>query len=297
MKTTLYFTLILLTISNTRLTAQDPCPLSNKMKEGSCIKIEYPSAEAASKAVRAPAETLVISESVQESSNGVYIAQFACSSTEVVYTKAGTCSCTGYEGVVLGTFKFTIGDMTCIYDAAGVLPVEFSYFKAETDKEMALIKWATSSETDNDGFYVEKSTDGHFFQEFAFIVGEGTSTSEIEYETLDRDPFQGMNYYRLKQVDYNGNERYSDIVKLDLRGNKGISVTYNGGSDEVQVRSERKLVSIEIFDMAGVRVHRANLDRNSNEHIVSFDAETTGHFVAVITDENGGVETTKFAKL
>jgi hypothetical protein len=296
MKTTLYFTLMMLFVSTLSLNAQDPCPLSNKMKEGSCITIEYPSAEAASKAVRAPAETLVISESVQESSNGVYIAQFACSGTEVVYTKAGTCSCNGYDGVVLGTFKFTIGDMTCTYDAAGVLPVDFSYFKAEADKEMALLKWGTSSETDNDGFYVEKSNDGHFFQEFAFIVGEGTSSSELEYETLDRDPFLGVNYYRLKQVDYNGNERYSDVVKLDLRNNKGVTVTYNGGSDEVTVRSEKALLSIEIFDMAGVRVHKANLDKNANEHTISFNAENTGHFVAIITDENGAVETTKFAK-
>ena len=177
MKTTLFFTLILLITSLTNLNAQDPCPLSNKMKEGSCITIEYPSAEAASKAVRAPAETLVISESVQEASNGVYIAQFACSGTEVVYTKAGTCTCNGYEGVVLGKFKFTIGDMTCLYDAAGVLPVDFSYFMAEADKDIAVLKWGTSSETNNDGFYVEKSTDGHFFQEFAFIVGEGTSSA------------------------------------------------------------------------------------------------------------------------
>ncbi len=56
-------------------------------------------------------------------------------------------------------------------------------------------------------------------------------------------------------------------------------------------------MSIEIFDMGGVRVHKANLDRNSNEHRVSFHAENRGHFIAIVTDENGAVETTKFAKL
>jgi len=295
MKTTLLTTLIILALGfSTSLYAQDPCPTTNKMKDGSCLMIDYGTAAAATKAVTAPAETLIISESTDEASNGVYIAQYACNGTEVIYTKAAPCNCSGYEGVVVGTLQFTHGDMTCVYDAAGVLPVDFSFFKAENEKDMALLKWGTANETDNDGFYVEKSRDGKFFQEFIFIVGEGNSSEEIEYETLDRDPFDGINYYRLKQVDFNGNERYSKVVKLDFRNGEGVIVSYDNSSEEISIRSQKTLQSVEIYDMAGVRVNRMTLDKNNNEHTISFSGQTSGHYVAVITDENGAVETTKF---
>ena len=295
MKTTLLTPLFILALSfSTKLSAQDPCPTTNKMKEGSCLMIDYSTVEAANKAVTAPAETLIISESIDESSNGVYIAQYACNGTEVIFTKAGPCNCSGYDGVVVGKLQFTHGDMTCEYDAAGVLPVDFSFFRAENEKDMALLKWGTATETDNDGFYVEKSSDGRFFQEFTFIVGEGNSSEEIEYETLDRDPIDGVNYYRLKQVDYNGNERFSKVVKLDFRNGEGVLVNYDNASDEISIRSKKTLQSVEIFDMAGIRVHKVRLDKNINEHTITFSGQTSGHFVAVITDTNGAVETTKF---
>lgn len=295
MKTTLLTTLIIMALGlTTKLSAQEPCPVTNKMKEGSCLMIEYGSATAASTAVAAPAETLIISESIDESANGVYIAQYACSGTEVIFTKSAPCNCSGYEGVVVGKLQFTHGDMICEYDAAGVLPVDFSFFKAENQNDMAMLTWGTAMEVENEGFYLEKSSDGIFFQEFAFIVGEGNSTEEVEYEALDRDPFNGMNYYRLKQVDYNGSERFSKVVKLDLRNGEGVIVNYISDSEEISIRSQKTLQHLEVYDMAGVRVHRSTFDQNATEHSVSFSGQTSGHFVAVITDVNGTVETTKF---
>ncbi|GLR18109.1 T9SS type A sorting domain-containing protein [Portibacter lacus] len=298
MKTTLLTTLLILGLGfSNSIFAQDDCPQKNKMKDGSCLTIVYPTAEAAAKAVSAPAEVLVLTESTDGASNGTYIAQFACSETEVIFTKGGPCNCSGYDGTILGTFRFTQADMTCKYDERGVLPVEFSFFKVASDRDMAILSWATASETENDGFYVEKSNDGKFFQEFAFIVGEGNSTEEVNYETTDRDPFSGVNYYRLKQVDYNGSERYSKIVKLDLRDKNGALVNFNANNNELVIRSEKKLVSIEIYDMGGVRVHKSTFDKNANEHTISLSNQNTGHFVAVITDENGSVETSKFVKM
>ncbi|WP_235299649.1 T9SS type A sorting domain-containing protein [Portibacter marinus] len=298
MKTT-GFTMILLLIvgSFSSLSAQDVCPTMNTMKEGSCILIEYPSADAASKAIAAPAEILVISESSHEESNGTYIAQSSCSGTEVIYTKAGPCNCSSYDGTIAGTFNFIQSEMTCKYDAAGVLPVTFSYFTAEKERDMTVLKWATQFESDNEGFYVEKSNDGKFFQEFAFVVGEGNSSTEIDYDAVDRDPFSGLNYYRLKQVDYNGNERYSEIVQVDFRSNQSMTVNFNRNDEQLTIRSKKNLQSIEIFDMAGVRIYKDALKSNENQHFINLSGQKKGHFVAVITDEVGNVETLKFSKL
>ncbi len=299
MKTTLSTTLIFVFLGlSVSLQAQgDTCPSQIRMKEGSCIIIEYPSTAEALEAVDAPAETMIVSESSYEESNGVYIAQFHCSGNEVIYTKAGVCSCTDYEGSISATLTFTHAQMTCKFDAAGVLPVEFTYFNAVKEGDMTQLSWATSFESNNEGFYLEKSTDGKFFQEFSFIVGEGDASEEITYEALDRDPSQGVNYYRLKQVDFNGNERYSEVEMVDFRKTDGIIVGYNSTRNELLITSEKELQSIEIFDMAGVRVYKGAFERNENEKAINLSAQQTGHFVALITDARGNVESTKFAKL
>ena len=298
MKTTLFTTLTwLLSVCLMSLYAQDICPTTVTMKEGSCLMIEYPSAEAAQNAVNAPAEVLVITESSHEESNGTYIAQYNCIGNEVIFTKSGPCDCNDYDGSIAGTFNFTQSDMICIFDAIGALPVEFSFFKAKKDRDVAVLEWGTEFELDNEGFYVEKSSDGKFFQEFSFIVGEGNSTSENKYEAVDRDPFPGVNYYRLKQVDYNGSERFSDITQIDFRENSGTTVRFNSSKDELTITSEKELQSIEIFDMAGVRVYKGALDQNQKQQKISMSDQQRGHFVAVITDDRGSVETTKFSKL
>lgn len=298
MKTTLLTTLLFLAISASTIHAQsDECPKQNKMKEGSCLIINYPDQAAAIKAVSAPAETLIVSESTHEESNGVYIAQFNCTGTEVIFTKAGKCSCSDYDGTIAGTFQFTHAVMTCKFDAAGVLPVEFSSFEAEKEGDYTLLVWSTAFESDNEGFYVEKSTDGKFFQEFAFIVGEGNSTESNTYEALDRDPVAGTNYYRLKQVDYNGNERYSDVISVNFRGSGATIVSFNTGSRQLKIVSDKTLQSIEIFDLAGVRVFKGSLNKNENQHTIDLNDQRTGHFIAVITDANGNVESKKFTNL
>ncbi len=88
---------------------------------------------------------------------------------------------------------------------SSVLPVELADFYAEAvGNKRVDIKWETLTEKNNDYFILEKSNDAATFKSVATILGNGDSESSIQYSFTDLTPFRGANYYRLRQVDYDG---------------------------------------------------------------------------------------------
>src|SRR5690606_26033954 len=79
-----------------------------------------------------------------------------------------------------------------------------------------LLTWATASETNNARFEIQSSTDGIHFQTFAVIAGAGNSNTQVSYQTVHTHPVNGVNYYRIKQVDMDGSISYTDIRSVDF---------------------------------------------------------------------------------
>ncbi len=94
------------------------------------------------------------------------------------------------------------------------LPVELISFNGINLGNKNELKWTTAAETDNDYFVIQRSADGNNFESLKEIPGAGNSTSRVDYSFIDTNPFEGINYYRLKQVDFSGNYRYSEIITL-----------------------------------------------------------------------------------
>jgi hypothetical protein len=96
------------------------------------------------------------------------------------------------------------------------LPVTLVNFDGVIRDNVALLSWRTSNENSNKGFEVQKSEDGNTFGDIGFVQGTGTATSLINnYSFSDVKVFNGFNYYRLKQIDLDGNFTYSPVIKLD----------------------------------------------------------------------------------
>ena len=91
------------------------------------------------------------------------------------------------------------------------LPVEFSHFEVKEKKDGIQLSWTTETEKDNDFFEIEKSTDGEYFFSIKKITGSGNATIAHHYNFLDKKPFDGGNYYRIKQVDLDGKFSYTSI--------------------------------------------------------------------------------------
>ena len=93
------------------------------------------------------------------------------------------------------------------------LPVEILNFQAISEKQGIKLEWTTASESNNDYFSLERSLDGTHFFEIGTLPGSGNSKQLQTYSFMDRQPVPGVNYYRLKQTDFEGLRSYSSLIK------------------------------------------------------------------------------------
>jgi Secretion system C-terminal sorting domain len=102
------------------------------------------------------------------------------------------------------------------------LPIQLSDFNITLNPNPSL-QWITFSELNNDYFSIEHSRDGNHFTEIAKIDGQGTSDKQNDYTFTDLSPYQGLNYYQLKQIDLDGIATVFPMKSV-LVSSKGIVV-------------------------------------------------------------------------
>lgn len=93
-------------------------------------------------------------------------------------------------------------------------PIELLSFTGKSQGTENFLTWITTSETNNAGFQVQRSSDAEMFEDLEFVVGNGTTKAQQRYDFRDRYPLPSLNYYRLKQIDINGNFTYSNILRM-----------------------------------------------------------------------------------
>ncbi len=146
------------------------------------------------------------------------------------------------------------------------LPVDLLDFDAILQGEEVLLTWKTAMEYNNEGFEIERSPDGKNWEYLDFIAGRGISYEILSYSTIDPQPLTGMNHYRLKQFDLDGNFEYSDIVSVSTLVNRpeGSVKVYpnpvqNGTLYVFSSEAGQKASSVFIYDQLGKLVFHANL--------------------------------------
>jgi len=179
-----------------------------------------------------------------------------------------------------------------------ILPVELTLFKAENEaKGTVNLQWQTASEINNEGFDVEHSTDGRDFTKVDFINGYGTTNDSQNYSFAHNTPAAGKNYYRLKQMDYDGVFEYSKIVTVDIRKTgSNLSVYPSLVDDFVQVNfTADKEVEAIIQDQTGRTVLQQTIGANAGTaRLETGDLPQGLYFLTVILD--GQRESVRFVK-
>ena len=94
--------------------------------------------------------------------------------------------------------------------------MELISFSAETDKGLVELKWITATETNNRGFEILRSNDNKNWSIVAFIPGNGTTTIQHTYQYTDEVKITGNYYYKLKQIDYNGEFDFSQTIEAQV---------------------------------------------------------------------------------
>ncbi len=93
------------------------------------------------------------------------------------------------------------------------LPVSLLGFEAKReDSQNISLHWQTANEVNNLGFEVEKSKNGQYFEKIAFVEGKGSASAPNQY--LLRHQESESAYYRLKQIDKNGDYQYAERIFL-----------------------------------------------------------------------------------
>jgi len=136
------------------------------------------------------------------------------------------------------------------------LPVELAYFKAQqTARKTVDLLWTTLSETNNSHFEVERSATGKDFFQLGKVPGNGTIVERRDYHFEDKQPKNGVNYYRLRQVDLDGNFTYSEVraVPFNTKRTAAISVFPNPVQDVLhyQLEGMEQLKRIRLFNNSG----------------------------------------------
>jgi hypothetical protein len=148
-------------------------------------------------------------------------------------------------------------DLMCAsYGFVGPLPIELIYFSVATKDRQAILDWKTAAETNNFGFVIERSADARNWDILGFEPGHGTTVLTQNYSFLDSRPLPGYNYYRLKQIDFDGHFEYSDIknVLFQSSANQKLEIFPNPniGNFTLSLQNpDMKRAFVKLFDSTG----------------------------------------------
>jgi hypothetical protein len=172
----------------------------------------------------------------------------------------------GYEAnSASSNARFDIGDgvngvnVDIIFNAS--LPISLTSFTAIADSKEVVTRWTTDSEKDNDFFEIERSGDGRSFELIGTKDGAGTSTKQQTYTFTDEQPLTGNNYYRLRQVDYDGKVSYSQVVLALFNATENITISPSLATDLVHIQIAEPATADglwQVFDVAGRLVQSGN---------------------------------------
>jgi large repetitive protein len=169
------------------------------------------------------------------------------------------------------------------------LPVELTFFKGTADNGLVNLEWQTATETNNNFFEVQKSFNGIDFVQLGSVLGNGNSNQLINYNYFDKQPIEGINYYRLKQVDYNGDFEFSQVIRVSVRASKVELIVYPiPASDVINIYLTVNLgeANIQIIDMRGSIIFEEQiiLDRSVVEINVSTFPRGTYYLIVTSGD-------------
>jgi hypothetical protein len=149
---------------------------------------------------------------------------------------------TGITSFSGGSGGFSIND-----GSPTLLPVELISFTARAvDDKFVQLDWTTATEINNDRFEVQRSFDGLSFTTIGIVQGNGNSSQPISYRLNDNEPQRGVNYYRLKQIDYDETFEFSRIVSAVINSDVSLfsvaNIRPNPASDKlhIDIRSSGK---------------------------------------------------------
>ncbi|WP_353136313.1 T9SS type A sorting domain-containing protein, partial [Pseudopedobacter sp.] len=203
------------------------------------------------------------------------------------------------SGTVTPDSEITLSNISWNYVKPSVLPVSFISFTGKNTSEGVQLNWETASEENNSRFEIYRSNDGQTFSKIGSLAGSLNSNQINSYSFIDDSPFQGGNYYQLKQVDADG--KSSTYAKT-------VFVTNSFGKEEFNAFvSQDKQINLKIFsdkservsvcltDVTGRVIYQGGTTLRQNENRIQLPLIPLipGIYVVSMVNEDNKARTTK----
>ncbi len=182
-----------------------------------------------------------------------------------------------------------------IVDGTGaLLPIELLKFTGKVTLEGNLLNWITANEKNSNYFSIESSADANQFSQIGVVAAAGNSTSELNYQFLDRYPVAQTTYYRLKMFDLDNNFEYSNVISLTSEINNTLSISPNPSINSITLYYSANFNGeghINIYSADGILLNRfeQQLEKGVNQIPLNTSSLAPGTYIAEIIDGSSTV--------
>ncbi|AFH49422.1 Fibronectin type III domain protein [Ignavibacterium album JCM 16511] len=190
-----------------------------------------------------------------------------------------------------------------VYVENSIIPVELTSFVANVSGNSVKLIWKTATETNNQGFEVQRSNGGEF-KAITFINGKGTTTETQTYSYVDNGLQAGKYSYRLKQIDLDGQSEFSSVVEVEILSPKEFNLAQNypnpfNPSTEISfsLTTDSK-VTLKIFNILGQEVATLiNGNYPAGNHKIKFDGSSLNSGVYMYRLDATGIDGKAFSSV
>ena len=165
-----------------------------------------------------------------------------------------------------------------------ILPLNFISFTAANKAPAVQLNWTTADEINNSYFEIQRSADGIHFNAIAFADNKKNGGGEQQYYYTDKLPLNGINYYRLKQVDIDGRYSFSAIISITSKGTGKIISAYANPVTNSRLQLRLQTTSlVSIYQASGALMYQAKMEAGMQDiNVASFPK---GYYLVKAADE------------
>lgn len=194
-----------------------------------------------------------------------------------------------------------------LYANESLLPVELTSFNSSVNRNDVTLSWTTSSEVNNSGFYIERSTGQNEWSNTGFVKGNGTYTEPFNFHFTDKNLNSGKYHYRLKQTDFNGNFEYyylNNEVNVAIPAKFTLMQNYpNPFNPATKIAFDlpyESEIRLSVYDISGKEINvLMDQKMSAGYYTIEWNASgfSSGTYFYRLMSERGGIKESEVKKM